>query len=291
MATQSLSLNADYSPMRYSPSAHHCSGSCKGHVFKVIKEGVTDVALGVLDGARRVIRAFGQVRIDANTFCRALKLGAYAFSTVELAIGSPGIFTNLSNQLLLTDNINDIFQTFDPLNYFVSGKFKNDSLKDNIWNILGNTAILAASVGGIVLLAGELTLEGLSKISAATGGLSAFGGMVTQAMTILGPAVGAGIGVGFVFLGADAIRRIVQSDAREKKTKAWLDLAWCAVEVVSKIFVVTSVVVGSVNPIGLIVLGSIASVTGIVAFFYGVSARGKEKEQEMLLCPNSRGRV
>ncbi|NGX41777.1 MAG: hypothetical protein K940chlam7_00049 [Chlamydiae bacterium] len=281
---------------------HQCSGNCNGHAFKLIYEGVADVALGVLDGAKRVIRAIGQIRMNVNCFGRALKLGVTVFSTIELAAGRPGIFTTVSERFLTTDEIIDTFQVFEQSRYFIGKEHVKGELQENIWNIIANAILLAAGVGGLVFLAGEMVMKGLAKVSSSIGGHAAYG-IATQVFAVVGKVVGGLIGVGFLALGGDAVRRIVQTskeilkaeaDQENAKTdqekakieqektkfvqnrrKAILDLIWCVTEVALKVLTVALCIT---NPWILCAAIAVSSLTGCITFLYRKSVEDRQEE-------------
>lgn len=264
MATLTATIDTSYSSIFQTSSTHPYSGSCCGHAYKVISDGVSDVASGVFSGTKKMVHTLGHLRLDANAFSKMLKLSTYAFTAVEAAMGRPGMFAIASKRILMTDGIMDSFQCLDQIGYFGMGKHKGDS----IYNILGNVSFGVVGVGGIALLLEEVTLINLSKIGEAIGSIPVFG-MATQLGVGLGTIVSSAVGIAFAFWGANAIRDIVQSDDPQENTKAWLMLTWCVSEVALKVFVVA----GGTNPVGLIALGTIAAVLGITTFLYGISIK------------------
>lgn len=227
-----------------------------------------DIGNGLQIGAKKVAEGFASVFKDANAFGRLLRLGINTFSAIEMVIGKPGAFSRASERFLNTESVIDSLQAIDSVGYFVSRKDREDSIS----NVLSNAAFLAAGVGTIVLFLGEVTLINLSKIGESLGRLPVFG-MMKVAGFSLGNLVTGAIGIGFLFAGADAIHRVIHSDNRFDRTKAWLDLAWSIAEVAK----CTLMLVGLTNPVVLLTFGSVAAGLGITAFLYGISVEEQKK--------------
>lgn len=259
-----------------------------GKVCYEIRDSIVDIAKGVAAGARKVVRVFGQLRMDATTFGRVVRLGVYSFSVIESTFGRSGMFSKIDKRLKNTDGMIDTFQIFDAMSYFCQGKFKNDS----VCSIIANTAFFAAGVGGVVMVLGEASLIAMSKLGTALGSIPVFG-IVFKTGVGLGELLNGFVIVGFGALSGCAIQKLCDKKAtRDEKHKAILDLVWDVSEIALKVFSITTTVVAlagvTLNPIGvgvgMLTLGSIAAGLGITSYLYGISLKEKKEKERQQLC-------
>lgn len=261
MATQALRLGNDYISAFTQQKCHRSScGSMSGRVFREIGEGISDGAKGVFEGARKVVMAFGQVRCNASAFSRALGLSVNAFSAMGMAFGTAGAYAAAAKRFVVTRNIIDTVQVLGPVSYFGQGKYRAES----IYNSLSNAAFLFAGTLGVVNLLSEVSLVNLAKVSDAFGKIPVLG--QAAGFVSLGSVITGAVGIGFAFLGADAIKRIVTEEERAEKARGWVDLAWSVSEVALSVFMLS----GCTSVPGMLILGSTALTLGISSYLYGV---------------------
>lgn len=247
----------------------------KPSFFGKIEHEISEIAKNVFEGFRLLFVRFGQIRMDANAFGRALQLGGFAFSVAEIAIAKPGNFAHISARLGTTKNFVDTMQALDCIHYY-----GNKGTKKSAANCLGYASMLVASVGIGIEVLDKCKLLSLGKIAEKIGSIPVLGS-ITKIGLNFGQVITSFAAFGYSCFGVDAIERIIDAKNGDDKRQAWIDLAWFVSEVAAAVFVVfASAYIG-----GVIALGALAATLGLASYMHGIAVKEREAETASPLLP------
>lgn len=253
---------------------------------------IADAANHVIEGTKNAILTVAKVRSRTDLLARVARLGVNTFSTIELITGKTATFLNLTTRLITTETMVGIFQTLDPISYFVRGSHHNDSIE----NIIGNAALLTGGVGGVMQLLDKVSLISLANIGSAIGSIPVLGTITTLGVSFAG-AVSGTTALAFGCFGVNAAIKLMDpekaiaekctslygeevTDAlgkndvtretliHDQKIQSMWDLAWC----VSEVALAVIMIAGTASVVGIIVVGALAAAIGIGAGYYRMQA-------------------
>lgn len=247
-----------------------------GRTVHVVECAAEDLAGAVYAVVREVVNILNEMRNDCNAVAGFFRGVGYTL----LALKERGVIVLSALDLRAASVVNliDALQIFADLDYFLNRRWLDERgvRKVSYFDVVAHVALAIADVGGAVLWLEELGFA-LSKAVNAIGNVRVFRFVP---LIPLGTIVTGVVGVGFAFLGADALWRLgktfvtdeVDPNANPKRIKALLDLGWCAAEVVGKIIVVAGALslIPAAPPVVIAALGITAAGFGLASFAYGV---------------------
>lgn len=237
----------------------------------VIKKTVKGTVLTIKFLAVKTLQIISELKNDCNSLATLFRGAGYAIMGLKACGKSvlPHFDRRTSDAVGLIDSI----QVLGDLDYFLRGKWKDDSVPQ----LIGRIALAIADVGGLLLWLQELGF-GLSRIAHAIGKVRFFRFVP---LIPLGNIVCGVVGVGFFFLGVDAAWRLFKTrnvtenedpNVGVKRTKAILDMIWCGFEVVGKVLLIAAAL--SIIPVAapgvIAAFGLTAAAFGLTSFAYGV---------------------
>lgn len=216
----------------------------------------------VLYGVQKVVEGANAVKNDTDGFYRALQTSYYGCKAIEGIVDTAKPLAQIAGGL----NVIDFGDLIFVANYWINGEFISDAKEGRFCNILGTIAIGGAVIGGAMMWLFELGFGALSSFAAAVGSIPIFGTAVKAIASVgLGPIVCVSVAIGYFCLAGDSLQRIIQSDVKEERIKA-------GIELVSRIADAALHILMIVPGIGLpaiVVLGLVAKGTSLSAFLYG----------------------
>lgn len=256
---------------------------------------------------QKTIDVIVRIKDDPNCFARALKIGGYALVSVEIITGK--IFLgSLSNLMANADNLIDTAQVLGDVDCCTSGEIIQNWTDKLYCKVASFASFFAADLMGLSMWLDELQFISLANISAKIATKIPAFEIVSRIG--LGTVLRCFVGVGFVFLGLEAQRRInlanrnigrLQEEIKSipdsdpshtskiilinkiecfKRHAKW-ERAWAITEVAFKVFALAGggALFGGLALVGF---GAFAAAVGIWAFVYKINhdkqIKGLEKE-------------
>lgn len=253
------------------PSKPAPCGNAFGHVFKVIFDGISDAAKGVVEGAKKVVWAVFQIKEDPSALQQGIKLANFGLMGMGAVIGHHKFIGNFNKDSNIASDLIDALQIVSDADYFFNARFIDDIKDGRYMNILARIAFVISDVGTTILWAAELGILQLGKIVEVMGKVPVLN-MIAKIP--LSHVVNKATLVGYALWVADAFQRIIMKETFADKLQAILDLAQCGLEVTIRVFVIF----GGTNPIVLITLGVTAAGFGAATFLYK-TYQGQKKEE------------
>lgn len=277
----------------------------EGRRFTVVKERcekgfktVREKANKGFDAGRTVViagfRSISEIIKSCDALATALRMASYAIMGLKEC--GADVLKAFHGRSAVVVNLIDTIMILSDIEYFATGQYK----KDHPLKVAGCVALAVADTLGVLMFIDELS-------HVFSNALSAIGN--TRIMDFVsripvGGIVSGIVGVGFFFIGADALRTLYTtrnvSDADDKninitRIKASLDLLRCGLEVTGKVIVVAAAfsIIPGVAP-GVIVLiatfGVAAGVVGLASFLFGTFYEdelkaSKETRKSMAMAP------
>jgi hypothetical protein len=213
-------------------------------------------------GAQKVIEGANAVKNDTDGFYRALKTSYYGCKVIEALVDTAKPMAQIAGGL----NVIDFGDLIFVANYWINGEFITDAKEGRFCSILGTISMGGAIIGGAAMWLIELGFGTLSSVAAAMGSIPVFGAAVKAVAAVgLGPIVCVFVAIGYFCLAGDSLQTIIQSDVKEERIKAGIDLFSRVASAALYILMITP---GVGVPV-IIILGLVASGTGLSSFIYG----------------------
>lgn len=254
-------------PITFNSKSAHQEFGC----FGSFQDGIACVAAVVMVGAKKAFSYLAELQLEPNSFGRILKLGENLLTTIELGMGKENYFSSITASFEKTRGIIDLMQIFDGIGYFIGERVEEDSW----FGVVGNGVMFAGTLGSIVSFLDELSVIDLGAIASSLGSIPVLGVIFRIGITFE-QVVTSVVTIGFACFSADAIDKLVDKEESPlQKRQAWIDLAWNIAEIAAAIFFICA----ATQIIGVIVLGTIASSLGLVAFLHRIWVQKQEEKQ------------
>lgn len=238
--------------------------------FETVQQAFSNAASAVSEAAKSVFSALSELQLEPNSLARVLKLGENLFTTIELGTGKTDYFSSYTSVSQTTRSVIDCMQIFDSVGYFIGDRVKEDSW----FGVVGNGVMCVGTVGSIISFMDELKVVDLSAIAQALGSIPVLGAVFRVGIAFEQVVTSVFI-IGFALFGADAIGKLVDDEETPlQKRQAWIDLAWNVAEIGAAVFFICA----GTQIIGMVVLGTIASALGLVAFLHRVWVQRQEEQ-------------
>lgn len=272
---------------------HNCISKISawsGRSISLIENGAKSISCKIVHLAQNVLVGLSALCEDTNALAALFrKLDKHVLRMFEQTARIPGYFDKFADSIRSTTGVIDFVQVAADADYFFNGKFKDD----NKLSISAKIALTITDVGGSLLWLEEMSFFTLSKAAASIGNVRIFSfvpklissipvirdfaGLQRLAATIgnarifswiskisLGFIVERALTIGYLFLAAESIQRLIQPGNSYQKTQASLDLA----SYVSELALDALLTIGVTSVIGLGAVGSVCITFALSSFAY-----------------------
>lgn len=267
-------------------------GSCCGRSIKKVGLCLENALKTVFQGFQNVTDSAARMKDDPNALGKTIKLTCYGILGFQYLKNRPAFMATFSEKLNTVDSFIDTAQFMGDIDYFLNrhkaGKLNDDIKEGNNHKIIGQVALGTADGIGFFMWLDELKVISLAKWSAQAA--ARIPGFKYVAQISLNTIVRGLVGIGFAYLGLDALKRLNDpSNAFNKaaKKQARLDLTWSVAEVAFKVFALLggTAIGGGIGIAGTVFFGTLAAGTGLRSFLhYSYNERAiKEKKFPLLV--------
>lgn len=268
------SITSNSGESAYGNSKETSRGSLGGRIVEELKNApraVADAAMSVVVSTLEILNG---IKNDANAlaaFFRGVGYGIMGLQEFNIRV-----LPKLDSRSAVTVNLIDALQIFADIDYFFNSRWKDDSAL----TIAGRVVLSIADVVGAAMWMEELGV-GLSRAVAAIGQVRYFSFVP---LIPLGTITTGFVGVGFLFLGANAavdlykMRHVTKAEdpnIQIRRLRCLMDLSAFSLEVIGKVTAIA--LATSIIPVALpgVVagLGLAAASFGLLGFAYGIHYR------------------